>query len=120
MESVFGFITVLPGAFSAYRFEAIEGAPMEAYFKTLSLGASSLTPFEGMPCWCSLCASSHSHPIATIYTQTGNMYLAEDRILVFELLAKSDCQWTMTFVKDAVARTDVPENLVDLIKQRRR
>jgi hypothetical protein len=95
MESVFGFITVLPGAFSAYRFEAIEGAPLEAYFKTLSRDASSLTPFE------------------------GNMYLAEDRILVFELLAKQGSKWTMTFVKEAVARTDVPENLVDLIKQRR-
>jgi chitin synthase len=96
MESVFGFITVLPGAFSAYRFEAIQGKPLEAYFKSLSASSAELGAFE------------------------GNMYLAEDRILVFELLAKQGSCWTLEFVKDAVARTDVPETLVDLIKQRRR
>jgi chitin synthase len=47
------------------------------------------------------------------------MYLAEDRILVFELLVRRGCCWTMHYVKDAVARTDVPTQLVDLIKQRR-
>ena len=38
----------------------------------------------------------------------------------FELLAKAGCNWTMAFIKDAVARTDVPTTLVGLIKQRRR
>ncbi|KAE9029746.1 Chitin synthase [Phytophthora rubi] len=100
LESVLGFISVLPGAFSAYRYEAIraeKGAgPLPEYFKSLTTSTRDLGPFK------------------------GNMYLAEDRILCFELLARRGRNWTMHYVKDAIARTDVPETLVDLIKQRRR
>ncbi|TMW57249.1 hypothetical protein Poli38472_003174 [Pythium oligandrum] len=96
LESCFGFISVLPGAFSGYRYEAIRGEPLKAYFQTLNVELDVLGPF------------------------TGNMYLAEDRILCFELLARKNCSWTMHYVKDAVARTDVPEDLVSLIAQRRR
>ncbi|OQR94669.1 chitin synthase (Chitin-UDP-GlcNac-transferase) [Thraustotheca clavata] len=100
LESVFGFISVLPGAFSAYRYEAIRAVkgvgPLPEYFKSLTSTTKELGPFQ------------------------GNMYLAEDRILCFELLARKNKQWTMHYVKDAIARTDVPETLVDLIKQRRR
>lgn len=96
LESCFGYISVLPGAFSAYRYEAIRGRPLEAYFQTLNVDLDVLGPF------------------------TGNMYLAEDRILCFELLAKQGCSWTMHYVKNAVARTDVPDDLVSLISQRKR
>jgi chitin synthase len=50
----------------------------------------------------------------------ANMYLAEDRILCFELLARNDYNWVLRYVKGAVAKTDVPMTLVDLMKQRRR
>nr|AEZ51041.1 chitin synthase [Pythium aphanidermatum] len=96
LESCFGFISVLPGAFSGYRYKAIRGAPLDAYFQTLNVDLDVLGPFA------------------------GNMYLAEDRILCFELLARKNCSWTMHYVKDAVARTDVPHELVSLIAQRRR
>ncbi|KAG3014992.1 hypothetical protein PC120_g12410 [Phytophthora cactorum] len=44
------------------------------------------------------------------------MYLAEDRILCLELLARRGRNWTRHYVKNATcfARTDVPETLVDL------
>ena len=93
MESLFGYIAVLPGAFSAYRYEAIRGQPLQRYFYSLS---RALSPFK------------------------ANMYLAEDRILCLELLAKQGCSWVLHYVKDAPAVTDVPESLAALIKQRRR
>ena len=51
---------------------------------------------------------------------TKNMFLAEDRILCFELVAKKDEKWTLTYVKPSKAETDVPETAVELIGQRRR
>ncbi|KAI8620208.1 chitin synthase-domain-containing protein [Chytriomyces sp. MP71] len=94
LESVFGYISVLPGAFSAYRFEALKGVPLECYFK-------GETP--------------HGENVAE-----ANMYLAEDRILCFELVMKQDKSWLLKYVKSAKAETDVPTELDDLISQRRR
>jgi len=51
---------------------------------------------------------------------TKNMFLAEDRILCFELVAKANDRWTLTYVKPSKAETDVPETAVELIGQRRR
>ncbi|KAF8915913.1 putative chitin synthase [Mucidula mucida] len=51
---------------------------------------------------------------------TKNMFLAEDRILCFELVAKKNDRWVLTYVKPSKAETDVPEEAVELIGQRRR
>ena len=51
---------------------------------------------------------------------TSNMYLAEDRILCFELVAKRGCNWLLRYCKSARAETDVPEGLAEFILQRRR
>ena len=51
---------------------------------------------------------------------TKNMFLAEDRILCFELVAKANDRWTLTYVKPSKAETDVPESAAELIGQRRR
>jgi len=48
------------------------------------------------------------------------MYLAEDRILCFELVAKKNCRWVLKYVKSAKAETDVPDNIAEFISQRRR
>ena len=51
---------------------------------------------------------------------TANMYLAEDRILCFELVSKRNCSWILQYVKSATGETDVPTEMADFILQRRR
>lgn len=48
------------------------------------------------------------------------MFLAEDRILCFELVAKAKDKWVLGYVKPAKGETDVPESAAELIGQRRR
>lgn len=93
LESSFGYVSVLPGAFSAYRFRAILGRPLEQYFHGDHSLADRLGPkgIYGM----------------NIFTK--NMFLAEDRILCFELAAKANDRWTLTYVKPSKAETDVPD-----------
>ncbi|KAI8607663.1 chitin synthase-domain-containing protein [Chytriomyces sp. MP71] len=99
-ESVCGYISVLPGAFSAYRYQALLGRPLESYFKGEKLHAAGIV---GRP-----------------NVSESNMYLAEDRILCFELVMKLNHRYVLKYVKNAKAETDVPTELHDLIKQRRR
>lgn len=101
LESVFGFISVLPGAFSAYRYTALQNdlsgqGPLEKYFKGEKMHGSDAGIF------------------------TANMYLAEDRILCFELVSKRNCNWVLQYVKSSSAETDVPDEMSELILQRRR
>jgi chitin synthase len=49
-----------------------------------------------------------------------NMYLAEDRILCFEIVTKKKEAWTLKYVKSAKASTDVPTTVPEFISQRRR
>ncbi|KAJ5381362.1 Chitin synthase C [Penicillium cataractarum] len=104
LESSFGYVSVLPGAFSAYRYRAIVGRPLEQYFHgdhTLS-GRLGKKGIEGM----------------NIFKK--NMFLAEDRILCFELVAKAGCRWRLTYVKASKGETDVPESPPEFLSQRRR
>ncbi|KAF3760788.1 family 2 glycosyltransferase [Cryphonectria parasitica EP155] len=101
LESAFGFISVLPGAFSAYRYVALQNdkngqGPLEKYFAGEKLHGAGAGIF------------------------TANMYLAEDRILCFELVTKRNCHWLLQYVKSANGETDVPDTITELILQRRR
>lgn len=100
LESAFGFISVLPGAFSAYRFIALQsdktGGPLEKYFAGEKMHGANAGIFE------------------------ANMYLAEDRILCFELVAKRNCSWILQYVKSSTGETDVPDTMAEFIMQRRR
>jgi chitin synthase len=101
LESAFGFISVLPGAFSAYRYIALQNdktgnGPLEKYFAGEKMHGANAGIF------------------------TANMYLAEDRILCFELVSKRNCHWILQYVKSATGETDVPDTMAELILQRRR
>ncbi|KAF8841959.1 glycosyltransferase family 2 protein [Paxillus ammoniavirescens] len=104
LESVFGYISVLPGAFSAYRYKALLNGPdgkgpLASYFRGEAMhggGASGAGLFE------------------------RNMYLAEDRILCFEIVTKKREGWILKYVKSAKASTDVPTTVPEFISQRRR
>jgi chitin synthase len=101
LESAFGFISVLPGAFSAYRYVALQNdkngtGPLEKYFAGEKMHGSDAGIFM------------------------ANMYLAEDRILCFELVTKRRCHWILQYVKSSTAETDVPDTMTELILQRRR
>lgn len=119
-ESVFGFITVLPGAFSAYRYVALQNdangrGPLEKYFKGEFLhGSGELDPHDDEYELKKRMLSQE----AGIFT--SNMYLAEDRILCYELVAKRGCAWLLRYCKSASAETDVPEGLAEFVLQRRR
>lgn len=101
LESAFGFISVLPGAFSAYRYVALQNdktgnGPLEKYFAGEKLHGANAGIF------------------------TANMYLAEDRILCFELVSKRNSRWILQYVKSATGETDVPDSITEFILQRRR
>ncbi|KPM40316.1 Chitin synthase 2 [Neonectria ditissima] len=101
LESVFGYITVLPGALSAYRFHALQNdetghGPLSQYFKGETLHGQHADVF------------------------TANMYLAEDRILCWELVAKRSERWVLKYVKGCTGETDVPDTVPEFISQRRR
>ncbi|KAF7367307.1 hypothetical protein MSAN_00792800 [Mycena sanguinolenta] len=81
LESSFGYVSVLPGAFSAYRYRAILGRPLEQYFH----GDTSLAERLG------------DKGINGMSIFRKNMFLAEDRILCFELVAKANDKWTLTY-----------------------
>ncbi|WAR63939.1 hypothetical protein PtB15_16B98 [Puccinia triticina] len=49
---------------------------------------------------------------------TSNMYLAEDRILCWELVAKRGHNWVLKYVKSAWGETDVPNKVPEFISQR--
>ncbi|KGB79519.2 chitin synthase [Cryptococcus deuterogattii R265] len=104
LESSFGYVSVLPGAFSAYRYKAIQGRPLTQYFH----GDATLAARLG------------KKGIYGMGIFTKNMFLAEDRILCFELVAKAGEKWVLQYVKPSKAETDVPEQAAELISQRRR
>jgi chitin synthase len=123
LESAFGFISVLPGAFSAYRYAALhitpgeklnsrtEESPLDKYYKGEYMHIDSNDKPAGP-------INKFLGPVKNFFQE--NMYLAEDRILCYELVAKREKNWVLRYVQEATGETDVPEAVDKFISQRRR
>jgi chitin synthase len=95
MESFFGYNSVLPGAYCMFRWKAISGAPMDAFFKLVNSTKEPTCP-------------------------EANEYLAEDRVMCLQIYIKENAGYYLCYLPDAKAVTDAPELLMVLFKQRRR
>ena len=93
-ESLWGFVTILPGAFSLFKWAAVQGEPLDLFFGNYKHGQ--------MTC------------------SEANMLLAEDKMICIELLAKSHSAWLIRYIPECKAITDAPLTLASLFKQRRR
>ena len=94
-ESFFGFTSVLPGAYSIFRWKAIKGSPLDTFFKNVTRNETPTCP-------------------------EANEYLAEDRVMCLQVYIKEHTGYTVQYIPDAKAFTDGPQSLTVLMKQRRR
>ncbi|EAR90453.2 chitin synthase (macronuclear) [Tetrahymena thermophila SB210] len=103
-DSFLGFLHVLPGAWSAYRYDALElrydqksNFMQDSYFKSV------LNP-----------------DLLTDDIKEANKFLAEDRILCLGIISAKGSNYQLKYLPDAYAVTDSPETLEEFIHQRRR
>ncbi|KAF0536232.1 glycosyltransferase family 2 protein [Gigaspora margarita] len=96
-ESVFGYITTLPEAFSAYRYIALQNitndngeveGPLTSYFKS---------------------EINNVKKRRSIFA--ANMYHARGHILSLELVTKRGSSWLLHYVKSSKAEINVPEEV---------
>ena len=91
MESFFGYNSVLPGAYSLFKWDAIQGGPMDKFFKLVNTDKD---------------ASCNE----------ANEYLAEDRVMCLQIFIKEKNGYYLEYIPDAKAFTDAPPSLTVLIK----
>ena len=98
-ESFFGFISVLPGAWSAYRWDALceDNLLEKEYFKTV------MDP---------------EYTFKSI--REANKILAEDRLLCLAIFTKRNRAYNLKYCPDAGAKTDLVDTVPKLLMQRKR
>ncbi|KAL4500529.1 hypothetical protein ABPG72_002953 [Tetrahymena utriculariae] len=103
-DSFLGFLHVLPGAWSAYRYDALE---VRSYQKTNFMQENYF--------------SSVLNPdLLTNDIKEANKFLAEDRILCLGIISAKGSNYQLKYIPDAYAVTDSPQTLEEFIQQRRR
>ena len=92
-----------------YRWVAIRGEPLCAYFTieeiAVKVGGKAGVHTPSSPLHSSARRlSSSPAPVQDLGPFVANMYLAEDRILCFEIVAKKHRQWILKYIIGAVRR----------------
>jgi chitin synthase len=99
-EVASGYLSVIPGQFSAIRWDALKNSrdsdvldqPLDIYFK----GLGALKPSESI------------------------LYLAEDRVLCAQIATRPESKWKLGFAKASLAITDYCHSFEELLRQRKR
>lgn len=94
LESVIGYVSVIPGTIIAFRMSCLSGEKIDRYF---------YSNFEN-----------------DLSLSDANLHLAEGRLLCFDIMCESGKSNILRYVKDSKARVDIPETLDELMAQRRR
>ncbi|KAL4468650.1 hypothetical protein ABPG74_005153 [Tetrahymena malaccensis] len=103
-DSFLGFLHVLPGAWSAYRYDALEvKSDQKTNFMQENYFQSVLNP-----------------ELLTNDIKEANKFLAEDRILCLGIISAKGSNYQLKYIPDAYAVTDSPQTLEEFIQQRRR
>ncbi|KAF5010162.1 hypothetical protein FDECE_3655 [Fusarium decemcellulare] len=101
-ESATGFLSLLPGACSAYRYAGSAGEPLEDMLL-------------GDPTW----TEAHDRDPLALSPVNLNRHLADDRVICFQIISKKNTHWLLKYVP-LKATTDIPMTTTDFINQRRR
>ncbi|KAI3575845.1 chitin synthase-domain-containing protein [Fusarium oxysporum f. sp. albedinis] len=101
-ESATGFLSLLPGACSAYRYVGSAGKPLEDMLLA-------------DPTW----IQSHDDLRPSLSPVNLNRHLADDRVICFRIISKPNTHWLLKYVP-VTATTDIPMTTTDFINQRRR
>lgn len=104
-EVLVGYLTAIPGQFCFIRSEAFIGKPNYSSKKKETDNSPSENYFRGL---------KPLDPFQSI------MFLAEDRILGFEIMSSKQNDWQLVNVPTAIAITDACNSFNELLQQRRR
>ncbi|KAI8604976.1 chitin synthase-domain-containing protein [Dissophora ornata] len=105
-ESIFGYISVMPGALVAYRYEALLPEPIS--------GKGPLTAYFE-PDY--LVFSDDHREVGEVLQYS---YFAEDQILPFLVTTRRNAQYTMQYVRSAWAETELPAGVGTFLGMKRK
>ncbi|KAI7818429.1 chitin synthase-domain-containing protein [Gamsiella multidivaricata] len=105
-ESIFGYISVMPGALVAYRYEALLPEPIS--------GKGPLTAYFE-PDY--LVFSDDHREVGEVLQYS---YFAEDQILPFLVTTRRNASYTMQYVRSAWAETELPAGIGTFLGMKRK